>query len=395
MEEKKNGYLLGILGAIIGALIGTIPWIILYVYGNMIYSILAFVVAIAALKGYELLKGKVDKKLPFIIAIVSVLAITVATLIVIPNLLLVKEIGTTSVANFKMLYADSEFTSALIGDYITSLLFTILGMGGVISSINKQVKNGSTKIDLNYKEEKISEEEKEKIKKIFEKYNAFDKNNAISKEVLLRELENDEESINYLVSIGVIKLYKKNYYYSLKKQNNMVKTWIIIGVVFVILLLVGIFANTDSNKSELNDSSEKREITYTIPKDFQEYAYDDESGKGWYYLPNKDLTGESGFIDVSYAESEESFTDFDAVKENMKLSFEDSGYKIDEIDSYKNDNGYHVIMYVLDIEDYEEIIYYVFNDKKYAIIDGFNYEDVSNIEIEDYMEAIAKDFDWN
>ena len=132
MEKKTNGYLIGIIGALIGALIGTIPWIILYVYGNMIYSVLAFVVAIAALKGYELLKGKVDKKLPIIIAIISVIAITIATLVIIPNLLLIKEIGTTSLANFKMLYADSEFSSALIGDYITSLLFTVLGKGGVI-----------------------------------------------------------------------------------------------------------------------------------------------------------------------------------------------------------------------------------------------------------------------
>ena len=41
------------------------------------------------------------------------------------------------------------------------------------------------------------------------------------------------------------------------------------------------------------------------------------------------------------------------------------------------------------------VIYYVFNDKKYAIIDGFNYEDITNVEIEKYMKEIAKDFDWN
>ena len=393
MEQKRNGYLLGIVGAFIAALIGTIPWIILYVYGNMIYSVLAFVVAIAALKGYELLKGKVDKKLPFIIAIISILAITIATLIIIPNLLLLKELGTTSLANFKMIYADSEFSSAIIGDYITSLLFTVLGMGGVISSINKQVKSGSTKIDLNYKEEKISQEEKENIRKIFEKYNALNKNNAISKEVLMRELEYDEDSIKYLVSLGIIKVYKKNYYYKEVTANSLRRTWIIIAVVFVILLLVGIFTSSSNDKA-IENKEDQRIITYTIPKEFQEYAYDDESGKGWYYLPNKDLTGESGFIDVSYSESAESFDDIESVKKSMKNSFEKSGYKIDEIDSFKNANGFDVLKYVLDIEDYQEIIYYVFNDKKYAIIDGFKYEDVSNVKIEEIMKEIARDFDW-
>ena len=121
MEEKQKGYLLGIVGALIGGLIGTIPWIVLYVYANMIYSLLAFIVAMAALKGYELFKGKVDKKLPYIIGAISIICITIATLVIIPNLLLVKEIGTTSIANFKLLYADSEFAGEIIGDYIMSL----------------------------------------------------------------------------------------------------------------------------------------------------------------------------------------------------------------------------------------------------------------------------------
>lgn len=396
MEEKNKGYILGILGALLGALIGTIPWIILYVYGNMIYSILAFVVAIAALKGYELLKGKVDKKLPFIIAIVSVLAITIATLVIIPNLLLVKEIGTTSLANFKMLYSDSEFTSALIGDYITSLLFTALGMAGVISSINKQVKNGATKIDLNYNEVKISDEEKGKIKEVFVKYNALDKNSAVSKEMLLRDEDITEDSINYLVSIGVVKVYKKNYYYVEKNEqpkNNKAKSWIIIGVVFVILLLVGIFST--GNNEEDTTPTETREISYTIPEGYQEYEYDDETGEGWYYLPNKDLTGESGFIDVSFAENEEAFTDYEEVKENLKVSFEDAGYTLKETDEYKNDNGYQVLVYVIDFEDYEELIYYIFNENKYAIVDGFNYYDVANSDIKAHVKDIAENFDWN
>ena len=41
MKEKNNN-LLGILGAVLGAFIGAIPWILVYVYGNLMFSFLAF-----------------------------------------------------------------------------------------------------------------------------------------------------------------------------------------------------------------------------------------------------------------------------------------------------------------------------------------------------------------
>ena len=54
MKEKNNN-LLGILGAVLGAFIGAIPWILVYVYGNLMFSFLAFVIALTAFKGYTLL----------------------------------------------------------------------------------------------------------------------------------------------------------------------------------------------------------------------------------------------------------------------------------------------------------------------------------------------------
>ena len=54
MEEKERGYLIGIIGALIGGLIATIPWILCYVYANMIYSLLAIIVAIASLTNVSL-----------------------------------------------------------------------------------------------------------------------------------------------------------------------------------------------------------------------------------------------------------------------------------------------------------------------------------------------------
>ena len=89
--QKQRSYITGILGGVIGGLIATLPWILMYVYGNMILSLLAIVVAIGVLKGYQICNGKVDNKLPVIISVISLLCITVATFIIIPALLMSKE----------------------------------------------------------------------------------------------------------------------------------------------------------------------------------------------------------------------------------------------------------------------------------------------------------------
>ena len=44
--NEKNNYVKGILGGFLGGLIATIPWILMYVYGNLILEILTIVIAI-------------------------------------------------------------------------------------------------------------------------------------------------------------------------------------------------------------------------------------------------------------------------------------------------------------------------------------------------------------
>lgn len=148
-EKKSNGnYITGIIGALIGSVIATLPWILCYVYANMMWSILAVFIAAGAYKGYELLKGKIDNKVPVIIVIVSVVAITIATLVIIPNLLIIKDYGSFSMDLFKKLYEVDEFKKAILGDYAFSLLFTFLGISGVVGRIKAGIAMGETKISL-------------------------------------------------------------------------------------------------------------------------------------------------------------------------------------------------------------------------------------------------------
>lgn len=129
----ERSYFKGIVGALIGALIATIPWILLYIYGSAMTSIFAFLVGLGALKGYQI-KGLVDNKLPKIITIVSLVAITIATLIIIPSLLLFQE--GLNISGLVFLYSYTPFTSALLKDYAIAIIFTFLGLRGVMNKIN-------------------------------------------------------------------------------------------------------------------------------------------------------------------------------------------------------------------------------------------------------------------
>lgn len=157
--EKKESRILGIIGALLGGLLATLPWILVYIYGNMMFSALAIIIAFVALKGYQLCHGKQDKYLALTISTVSIISVTVATLLIIPFGLLYKEGYQVSWYNFQLLYENSEFVSAILKDYAIAVLFTILGISGIIKTIKEQ--HGSVKLSKKTKKTKNSEEKEE------------------------------------------------------------------------------------------------------------------------------------------------------------------------------------------------------------------------------------------
>ncbi len=140
--ENNNGYLLGILGAILGGLVASLPWIIMYVYLEMMWSFMAFLIGYGAFLGYKLFKGKMDIKVPYIIGVVSLVVIIFTTLYVIPALLVIKEGVTPSFEVIKLLYSNSEFVGAITQDLIFAILFTVLGVSGIFKTLKNQAKNG-------------------------------------------------------------------------------------------------------------------------------------------------------------------------------------------------------------------------------------------------------------
>lgn len=380
MSEQKN-YFTGIIGAFLGGLVFTIPWILLYVYANMIYSLLAVLVAIGSLLGYQLFKGKVDKKLPIIITVISLLAITIATLVIIPILLLLKENIIATIPNIKLLYSESSFLSAIMRDYAMSIVFTILGISGVIASIKKQINDGEVdkiKIDLSNGNNK---KEKEKIKKIFVSHNALDELNMLDQDKLK---DINENTLNILINQHIIVKKDDKYYYSINNEKKSHQKNIIVIAVLLLIFIISIFIviNNNDNKNNTdtpnNDLQVSKDISYTIANTYKEFARKDEENS-WYYLPKSDLSGYSGYINLDYFDSDISYSI--TWVENIKTYFE-TNYeaKTEKTDYFKNSNNLDVAQFNFSIKDYKDIVYYVFYENQIAVIEVIDYGKGNNIQ---------------
>lgn len=135
----KNKDYIALLGAVLGGLVASIPWILMYLFGNMILSPLATLIAAGAIFGYKLFKGEYFKQLPIFISVISVIIVTLDNLVVIPLIELKQGGYIVSFSNLAILYTIDSFKTAIIKDYVISLIFTIIGISGVIKNLKNQV----------------------------------------------------------------------------------------------------------------------------------------------------------------------------------------------------------------------------------------------------------------
>ncbi len=183
---KKGNKVLGIIGAFVGGMIGVIPWIVVYVYGNIMFLAFALLIAYCAFKGFTFCEGVKDKYLSVTITSISIFVVTLTTFLFIPFAMLYKEGFEISWYNFQILYQESGFVIILIRNYILALFFTIIGIVLIQPSIQKlgrekypkdsnkklatkkngnhstKKKNSNSKVNSKKKNERKQEQKKQK-----------------------------------------------------------------------------------------------------------------------------------------------------------------------------------------------------------------------------------------
>lgn len=153
--EKKGSIIGGIIGALIGAAIGAAAWTLVGMAGY-IASIIGFVIAFLADKGYDLLKGRQGVCKMIVLIICVVLAVAAGTLGTYvwsihneynEQYLALSEyekeyyVIATEAEFMKDVLSDSDVQSEMVKDSVLGLVFGIMGSIGLIRS----AKNGKRK----------------------------------------------------------------------------------------------------------------------------------------------------------------------------------------------------------------------------------------------------------
>ena len=154
-QEKKGSVITGFIGALLGAAIGAVAWAAVGMMGY-IASIIGFVIAFLADKGYDLFKGRqgtVKMVILIICVVLSVAAGTLGTAVWQIHNEYTEQINALTDLEKKMyeimtegefmkeILMDSEVQTSLIKDSALGLVFGILGSFGLISA----AKNGKKK----------------------------------------------------------------------------------------------------------------------------------------------------------------------------------------------------------------------------------------------------------
>lgn len=429
IKTKQRNYITGIIGAIIGGLIATIPWVLAYVYGGMMLSILATLIAAGEFYGYKLLKGKMDKHLPMILMVIAIIIVMVVTLVVIPGLLILKEGINVSVSNIQRLYSNQSFSSAIIKDFVISVIFTILGASIITSNIKKQLlksddeENKNIKLDLNNTEEilKIKKQNIELIKPIFTKYEAINQEKAMMKEEVLAEIDNPnaKQAFNYLKNLGIIKKYKGKYYYSEANESKQVQpkkmtTWkkVLLVIAVVLFILTMTLAILDDSKT-VNNNYEDGNISFDISSDWN-LAQSEYQNEWDFYkyinsvpvLNSENTIGQEDYesypagINVFYDKTnEESINSIEDIKTNVQASLESTENQADILDMNisKTMGNYDLLKVKLVYSGYpSEILYYyyILNGDELTCVTAYSFNMDDGEAIEKEADKLVNSFKW-
>lgn len=424
--SSKGSYLTGILGAIVGGAIATIPWVLVYIYGGMMFSILAALIATGELYGYKIAKGKINKKLPIILMVIALIIVTVTTLVIIPTLLIAKEGIAVNLTNISRLYENGEFATAMMKDFVISVIFTILGASIITANIKKQLENNEgqdVKLNLNNKEEKneIKKATIELMKPIFTKYEATAPEKAMLKDEVIAEIDDKRKakySFNYLKQLGIIKKYKGKYYYSeddengtnnYKKMSKLQKISLIVLIVLIVLVMIVTIIEKSDTTVTYQDSNINFEIQKNWSKGQSQYQNEWNFYKYINNMPVLDSNNEiaeddySSYpagINVYYDKLDTtSVNNIEDIKTTVQENLENADDKPDLINMeiLKTSKNYDLLKIRIEYnQSPNEILYYyyILNGDNLACITAYSFNLDDETAIEKEANNLSNSFEW-
>ena len=428
MKENKKAsgnYFTGIIGAIIGGAIGAVPWIIAYIYGNMMIALLAILIAGGAYYGYKICKGKITKKVTIIITIISIIIVALVTLLIIPVILIHTEGMNTNLATIQYLYQDEEFTSGIIRDTLIAIIFTAVGVAVVNSSIKKDLEEGVTNKEQTPEEfAKEKQEAISKIKPIFEKYNAVTKEHTIDKIELEAELELnkiDKKLLTTLQSVEIVKKEKGKFYYNAENENKEItpkkkmSKSNIVAIVVAVIAIIAVIAIVIYGYNQKNATIVYNDGTVSFEMNATWIEYSNYYAGGWNYykyISNMPLSNTNeidaneidystypAMLNVNYYDVDTSeYSSIQDVADYMTEyinSAEDKPEYEQEIS--KTEKGYDVlkIKATYNTEPAQvEYMYYILNGNVMATVDGYSFTLSDEKELAKVVADVANSFEW-
>lgn len=132
-QAAPNNYLRGTVGALIGGAIGAVAWVLIGLLG-FVSGWVAVLISYLAGKGYDKAKGKPNAMKIVISSVITLVLIVVSMFVlytITVSVAMAQENleGNPLVVLFQLIDIDEEFKQLFISDFVSGLVFGVIGLG--------------------------------------------------------------------------------------------------------------------------------------------------------------------------------------------------------------------------------------------------------------------------
>lgn len=276
----------------------------------------------------------------------------------------------------------------------------------------------NVKKENNVSQDKLKQDAINLIKPIFKRYNAIDRENTMTKEEVLAEIEdkNEQKYFNYLKKLDIIQKIKGRYYYNVENEKN-IKTKSSVSktlaiTITVILVIVGTLLILGQSAPNVETISND-DISFEIETDWSTWSEYDEQ-YGWSYFKyingtpvtdNNEIVNELDYsiypaiISVSY--DKENTGEYGSIEElkNVLETYITGDLLPEEynINIVVTEKGYSALRTKVKFTSEPQEIdyyYYIYNDGKLAYVSGITYNMDDEDELEQEIIDIVNSFEW-